>query len=428
MSPDRSPPASRNYPLLLVGQFLGAFGDNFLLKAILGPLTYAMTSGRITEAQVNGENALFSLVFSIPFIVLAPLAGFLNDRLPKTAWLVGGNLVKMAGASIGLAGVWAFPGASSHTVQVMGYAIVGVGACVYSPAKYGILPEVVATERLVKANGTVEMLTLVAIVSGLGLGGILYDRTLSLPACYGAGLALYVVAFACNAAMTRTPQNRGARLSRSVSEFASNFAALFRSRRLGRILAGSALFWFAGSTLRSALQGWGLEVYAQAGISHVTNLKLVLLVLGMVAGIVAGAMLAGRLHRTGDLSWCRRYAFMMAAGLAALGILGGRWGLLPAVLVLVATGAASGLLIVPLNAALQSESDPARLGKTVSVQNFTDYMGIAVGAGYLSFLTRFKLGPNQDLIVLGITVAAITVALGFPRPRGDQPDGGGRRG
>ena len=230
MSPDRSPPASRNYPLLLVGQFLGAFGDNFLLKAILGPLTYAMTSGRITEAQVNGENALFSLVFSIPFIVLAPLAGFLNDRLPKTAWLVGGNLVKMAGASIGLAGVWAFPGASSHTVQVMGYAIVGVGACVYSPAKYGILPEVVATERLVKANGTVEMLTLVAIVSGLGLGGILYDRTLSLPACYGAGLALYVVAFACNAAMTRTPQNRGARLSRSAGSEGSGRRGSRRDR------------------------------------------------------------------------------------------------------------------------------------------------------------------------------------------------------
>lgn len=81
------------------------------------------------------------------------------------------------------------------------------------------------------------------------------------------------------------------------------------------------------------------------------------------------------------------------------------------VLVLVATGAASGLLLVPLNAALQSESDPAKLGKTVSVQNFTDYIGIVCGAGYLSFLTRFNLGPNRDLIVLGITVAVITVSL-----------------
>ncbi len=418
MNPAPAAPSNRNYPLLLVGQFLGAFGDNFLLKAILGPLTYALTSGRITEAAVNGENALYSLVFSAPFIVLAPLAGFLNDRMPKTTWLVGGNLIKVAGAAVGLAGACFLPGAPSHLIQVIGYSIVGLGACVYSPAKYGILPEIVATERLVKANGTVEMLTLVAIVSGLGMGGILYDRTLSLGACYGAGLALYAAALACNAAMTRTPFNANARFRRTLSEFGSNFASLFGSPRLARILVGSALFWFAGSTLRSALQGWGLEVYSQAGVTHVTNFKLVLLVLGMVAGIVTGALLAGRLHGTGDLSWTRRYGFMMAAGLVGLGLLGGRFGLVPAVLVLVATGAFAGLLIVPLNAALQSESDPARLGKTVSVQNFTDYIGIAVGAAYLSLLTHFSLGPNQALVALGVTVAAITVTLGLASPRG----------
>ena len=173
MSPLTPQTPPRNYRLLLVGQFLGAFGDNFLLKAILGPLTYALASGAITEARVNGENALFSLVFSLPFIVLAPFAGFLNDRMPKTTWLVGGNLVKIAGALIGLAGVTPLAGASGHAVQVVGYLVVGIGACVYSPAKYGILPEIIPTARLVKANGTVEMLTLVAIVSGLGLGGIL---------------------------------------------------------------------------------------------------------------------------------------------------------------------------------------------------------------------------------------------------------------
>ena len=408
---------SRNYRLLLVGQFLGAFGDNFLLKAILGPLTYLLSSGRITEAQVNGENALFNLVFSLPFILLAPFAGFLNDRMPKSTWLVGGNAVKILGAAIGLLGVTLLSGPAGHLVQVVGYAVVGVGACVYSPAKYGILPEIVATERLVKANGTVEMLTLVAIVSGLGLGGILYDRTLSLSACYGAGISLYLVALLCNGAMSRTPHNPAARLRASLPEFGRNFALLFGNRRLARILAGSALFWFAGSTLKSGLQGWGLEAYAEAGVTHITNFKLVLLVIGMVAGIVLGAFLAGRLHGTGDLAWSRRYALLMALGLGSLGLLGGKMGLAAPVLVLVATGAASGLLIVPLNAALQSESDPARLGKTVSVQNFTDYIGIALGAAYLSLLTRFNLSPNQDLVVLGVTVAVFTAALGFPQPR-----------
>jgi LPLT family lysophospholipid transporter-like MFS transporter len=401
----------RNYPLLLVGQFLGAFGDNFLLAAILGPLTYALNTGRITEAAVNRENALFGLVFALPFIVLAPLAGFLNDRMPKTAWLVGGNLIKLLGTVTGLVGVFAFAGGASHFVQVIGYTIVGVGACVYSPAKYGILPEIVATERLVKANGTVEMLTLVAIVAGLGGGGILYDHTLSLPTCYAVSAALYGVALICNAAMTRTPCNTGAVLGRSVQQFGASFLTLVRSPRLGRILLGSALFWFAGSTLKSALQGWGLMVYSEAGVTHITNFKLVLLKVGLVAGIVLGAVLAGQLHKTGDLSWARKYGALMAAGFMGLGLLGGTWGIAPVVLVLIATGAAAGLLIVPFNAALQSESDPASLGKTVSIQNFTDYIGIAIGAAFLALLTHFNLSPHQDLMVLGATVAAITLAL-----------------
>src|SRR4030081_1910064 len=97
---------ARIYPLLLAGQFLGAFGDNFLLAAILGPLTYQLTAGTITEQQVNAQNALFSAVFFVPFIVLAPLAGYLNDRMPKTTWLRRGNALKLLGTLVGLTGVW----------------------------------------------------------------------------------------------------------------------------------------------------------------------------------------------------------------------------------------------------------------------------------------------------------------------------------
>jgi LPLT family lysophospholipid transporter-like MFS transporter len=414
-----SPPLSpRNYYLLLAGQFLGAFGDNFLLAAILGPLTYALQSGGITDNVVNSENALFGIVFSVPCIVLAPLAGFLNDRMPKTTWLVGGNLTKLFGTAIGLVAVALHPGAGSHAAQVAGYCIVGVGACFYAPAKYGILPEVVPQDRLVKANGSVEMLTLVAIVAGLGGGVVLYDNTLSLELCYVVSAGLYAVALVCNALMARTKLNPDASLLHSLGEFGSSFLALVRNPRLGRILLGSALFWFAGSTLRTALQGWGLEVFSQASVAHVTNTKLVLFKIGLALGIVAGAMLAGQLHKTGDLTGARRYAFLLAAGLVGLGLLGGAFGLVVVFLVLIVTGCAAGLLVVPFNAALQSETDPAKLGKTVAIQNCTDFIGIAAGAAYLSFLSHFDLTPNQDLMILGVTVAAITLGFGvFNRPR-----------
>jgi LPLT family lysophospholipid transporter-like MFS transporter len=427
MTSNSKGPASRNYPLLLVGQFLGAFGDNFLLAAILGPLTYALNTGKVTETLINGENALFGLVFSIPFIVLAPLAGYLNDRMPKTHWLAGGNLIKLLGTAIGLLGILYARSGAGHTIQVAAYCVVGMGACAYSPAKYGILPEIVSNDRLVKANGMVEMLTLVAIVTGLMGGGLLYDATLSVPDCYVACAALYAAALMCNIGMTRTPFNPKASLLHSAGEFASTFLSMVGNARLGRILLGSALFWFAGSTLKSALQAWGLRVFQEAGIQNVTNFKLVLLKLGMVVGIVAGSFLAGQRHRTGDLSWARRYALVLGAGLSGLGLLGGTFGLTLVVVVLIVTGCAAGLLVVPFNAALQSETDQAKLGKTVSIQNCTDYIGIAVGAAYLSFLSRFKLNPNQDMIVLGITVAVITLGMGMlstkrhPQDRGSHP-------
>jgi LPLT family lysophospholipid transporter-like MFS transporter len=94
-----------------------------------------------------------------------------------------------------------------------------------------------------------------------------------------------------------------------------------------------------------------------------------------------------------------------------LGLLGGHLGLAPVVLVLGFTGAAAGLLVVPFNAALQSESDPTKLGKTVSIQNFTDYLGIAAGAAYLAFLSQFNLGAGGELVALGVTIGAITLAL-----------------
>jgi MFS transporter, LPLT family, lysophospholipid transporter len=412
-------PPGRDYSLLLAGQFLGAFGDNFLLKAILGPLTYEFAAGRITEQRVGAENAIFSAVNFAPFILLAPLAGYLNDRMPKTSWLVGGNIIKIVGAGAGLAGSWMFSSAAGHAWQVAGYAIVGVGACVYSPAKYGILPEILPSERLVKANGMVEMLTLVAILTGIASGALLFDWIRSVPACYGVGMALYALALGFNGAMNRSPCNGTARLRRSVAEFGRNLGSLASHPRLGRILLGSGMFWFAGAVLRSNLQGWGLAVFRAAGVAKVTNFKLALLVVGLTLGVVAGSLLAGQLHKVGDLTRTRRYGFLLAISISALGLLGGRLGISVAVIALIAAGVFAGLLLVPLNAALQAESDRGKLGKTVSAQNFVDYLSMTLGAGFLGLLSRWNLTPA--LIFDSVAVVLLLFTLGLRIKPGSQP-------
>ena len=409
---------NRNYSLLLSGQFLGAFGDNFLLAAILGPLTFQLLSGTITEQHVNTQNALFSAVFFVPFILLAPLAGFFNDRLPKTTGLLTGNLLKMFGAACGLLGVWLNAGDfhGSHSWQVAGYALVGLGACVYSPAKYGVLPEILPPGRLVKANGTVEMLTLIAILGGLWGGAALYDHTRALTACYAVAIGLYAAALLLNVCMQRTPNNPEARLRRSVSEFGTSLFSLARHPRLGRVLLGCGMFWFAGAVLRSNLQGWGLASLQSAGVSDITNQKLALLKIGLIAGIVGGSLLAGQLHKVGELGWVRRYGFLLAISILLLGLVGGQAGLVMAVLLLIATGLAAGLLLIPLNAALQHEGDQTKLGKTIAVQNFVDYFAMLGGAGFLQLLSKFNLTPGQVFVALAATLVALAIGLRVSRP------------
>ena len=93
--------ARRNYPLLLVSQFLGAFGDNAILAVILGQLTFQQQAGKITESQLSAANAIYTSLLFVPYVLLAPLAGYLNDRYAKTRWLSGGNLIKLLGTLIG---------------------------------------------------------------------------------------------------------------------------------------------------------------------------------------------------------------------------------------------------------------------------------------------------------------------------------------
>lgn len=415
--PPLPPPSinsKRNYPLLLIGQFLGAFGDNFLLAVILAPLTFQLLSGQITEQQVNSQNVLFSAVFFLPFILLAPLAGFLNDRFPKTSGLLWGNLLKLAGTAIGFLGLsFSATHAAGLTWQLIGYTVVGLGACVYSPAKYGVLPEILPADRLVKANGSVEMLTLVAILGGLWGGATLYDHTRALSTCYLAAGGLYVLALTLNAAMQRTPHDPRASWRHSLREFVSSLTHLISHARLGRVLLGCGMFWFAGAVLRSNLQGWGLETLRAAGVADITNQKLALLKIGLILGVVAGSILAGQLHRIGDLRWARRYGFVLALGVLALGLLGGRLGLVAAVIALVITGIVAGLLLIPLNASLQHESHQGHLGKTIAVQNFVDYVSMLAGAGFLQLMTFFHLAPSGVFVALAFALVAFASVLRF---------------
>lgn len=299
---------TRNYSLLLSGQFLSAFGDNAILMIILGPLMAQLREGIITPVEQQITNIIYTSLLFIPYVLLAPLAGYLNDRFAKERWLMGGNFIKLTGTALAALSVMMGP-----IWLGLGYFIVGVGACVYSPAKYGILPEILPEERLVKANGTVELLTLIAILAGNISGALMFDH-LSTVVCYLLIMAVYGASLGLNAFMTPTPSYPEVVLKDSVREFFQNAGDLLKNKRLARVLVGTSTFWICGALLKMNFQPWGQQV-----LKLQTATDISLLGLWLSIGVMAGSVLAGQLYRVGDLRATRRWGWLLAGVVALLG-------------------------------------------------------------------------------------------------------------
>ncbi|HTH46674.1 MAG TPA: MFS transporter [Candidatus Limnocylindria bacterium] len=421
--------SNRNYPLLLASQFLGAFGDNAILAVIVGQLTLLQKAGQISQEELRQRGTIYTSILFIPYVLLAPLAGFLNDRHAKTSWLRGGNLLKLLGTAICALSIW-----YGYAWQGIGYFIVGIGSTMYGPAKYGILPEILPREKLVKANGMVELLTLLAILFGAIGGSVIVDR-LPVSACYGVLLGIFAASLGLNLLMTRSPSNPNVHLAASVGEFFQHFGGLLRSPRLGKVLIGTALFWVCGASMKINFQPWGLDV-----LKLPDNTQIALLGLWLSVGVMIGSIGAGMLYKVGDLRHTRWFGFALAALLAVvfaveplgLGEIGRKLietvkpdgtksvalVVLPAVMVLLAAaGVAAGLFLIPLNAALQAESDPQKLGKTIAVQNFTDNCGMIL-AGLIVFVcVQAHLSASQVFLVLAGLVTCVVAWLRIPAKR-----------
>jgi LPLT family lysophospholipid transporter-like MFS transporter len=399
----------RNYPLLLAGQFLSAFGDNLILMLILGPFLNQFKAGTITGEAQSVANIYYTSLLFMPYVLLAPLAGYLNDRFSKNRWLLGGNFIKLAGAGLVALGL-----VFGSAWQGIGYFTVGIGACVYSPAKYGILPEILPAERLVKANGLMELLTLIAILTG-NIGGSAAFGGYSLRFCYLLVIGVYGLSLVLNLLMSRTPSHREVRLRGSIRQFFSNLAGLFSQKRLARILVGTALFWICGAILKMNFQPWGQQV-----LRLTTMLQISLLGLWLSVGVMMGSVLAGQLYAVGDLHATRRYGWLLAAGIAVLGSIGWLMGhglnypgiLAPAVLIL--TGLIAGLFLIPLNAALQAESRKDKLGKTIATQNGFENLAM-LGGSLLAFIdVKVGFNPSELFLALAAFAAIVVVWLKVP--------------
>jgi len=332
---------------LLAAQFLSAMADNAILIV-------AIASFKL--AGVHNMEAPLQDAFILPFILLAPFAGPVADGFSKGRVMLAANLAKLGGALAMAAGA----------NEIAAYCLVGIGAMLYSPAKYGILTQMFGSAALVRANSLIESSTIAAILIGVLLGGWLADY--SLPWAYAGVMIAYALAAVANLFIPRLPaESPGGRFHPwlLIKAFSASVVQLFRNRDARFSLLGTSIFWGSGITLRSMLFAW-----VPAALLILDNRTPANLMGAVSIGIVLGAGVAGLWISLANVN--RALIGGLLLGPVVLG-LAFMHSLTPAAMLMVAIGACGGLFVVPLNALLQERGHKTiGAGNALAVQNFSE--------------------------------------------------------
>jgi acyl-[acyl-carrier-protein]-phospholipid O-acyltransferase/long-chain-fatty-acid--[acyl-carrier-protein] ligase len=383
-----------------VAQFLGALNDN-LYKMVLSLLVMHTA----TSAQAGGTSlSLIGAIFILPFFLFSGYAGHLADVCSKRHVLVATKALEIA--AMGLGYVAFLTGRLEFMLGVL--FLMALQSTLFSPAKYGILPEILPDRALSWANGLVEMSTFLAIILGTTLGSALFmgwQDQLGV-----IGLVLIAIAIAGTLASLSIPHVPAAGACKTFrrnpwGEIASGLKRLYSEKPLWLTVMGMTYFWFLGALLQMALILLGKDVLA------VEDLRVGLLQTSLAIGIGIGSLAAGRL--SGD---------KVELGLVPLGAIGmGVCALLlvlaipayPSVAVaLVGLGVAGGLFIVPLNAFLQQKSGAGEKGRLIATSNFLGTCGILLASGALWVCQEFlQISADRIILTFGLGTLLGTVYI-----------------
>ena len=384
---------SRGMIAVLIAQFLSALADNALLFAAIALLR--------SQSAPDWQIPMLQEFFVIAFILMAPFVGPIADGFAKGRVMLAANCIKLLGAT-----------AMFLQLQpLLAYGLVGVGAAAYSPAKYGILSELVAPDKLVKANGLIEGSTIVAILLGAVLGGKLADASTNIALISICGC--YLLAATANTFIPKLPVARPdtkLQPSKLVKEFVAALSTLSLDKDARFSLIGSSIFWGAGSTLRLLLVAWVPVALSINDLSMPANLS------GAVAiGIAVGAALAANLVSLKNINR------VLPAGLLIgvfIMLFAHTTSLIVAIILLVLVGAAGGFYVVPLNALLQERGhETVGAGNAVAVQNFFENFCMLTLIGLYIVLQKNNVPVISIAFIFGGIILLSIGILSFKRLR-----------
>jgi MFS family permease len=397
----------RGFYTIMAAQFFSSLADNALLIVAIALLTAMKAPPSLTP--------LLKLSFVLFYVLLAAFLGAFADSMPKGRVMFIANLIKIAGCALIFVGV--------H--PLLACAVVGFGAAVYSPAKYGILTELLPAEKLVAANGWIEGLTVMSIILGTVLGGALVNpHTMSwllsvdvpgidtgidtpLEASLAMLIGIYVLAALFNLRIPDTGARYGhqeRKPMRLIADFATCSATLWRDK-LGQIsLAVTTLFWGVGATLQFIVIKWA-ERSLQMPLDKASTL------VGVVAiGVAVGAALAAKLIPL------RKSLTVIPLGI----VMGGVVTVMTlvhsveiAVVLLLIIGLLSGFFVVPMNALLQHRGHVLMsAGHSIAVQNFNENLSVLTMLAIYAILIKLNIDLNIVIVLFGLSLAAVMYLIG----------------
>lgn len=368
-------------------QFMSAFADNLNFFLIVGMVN--RSGGDNPDAMV----AYIQIAFLLAYVVLAPIVGAFADKKAKSRVLLVGNLLKGTGIALLLFGL----------PPALCYVFVGVGAVVYSPAKYGILSELTNSEsELLRANAKVEGTTILAILLGTVAGGILAQNS-DLPAIL-ACLGVYLISLLLTLTIPARGGNAAIRYGESAQAFFRDIAALLRIRRARFSLVGTSSFWLTASVLRIALVAW---LPVNLGISDTQDQSLII---GVTAvGVVLSSALTPFLVPPGKLHRGFYFGIFMVICLMVASLIPNLWFTIALLFVI---GILGGIFLIPLNTMLQEEGRAViGPGKTIAVQNFTEQALTVLGLTIYLTMSELQVSINLSVVGMGIVLLLFILYL-----------------
>jgi MFS family permease len=398
---------NRGFYTIMAAQFFSSLADNALILVAIGLLTAMKAPASFIP--------LLKLWFVLPYVVLAAFLGAFADSKPKGRVMFIANLIKVAGCALIFFGV--------H--PLVACAVVGFGAAVYSPAKYGILTELLPAEKLVAANGWIEGLTVMSIILGTVMGGLLVSvnggawlMTLDAPAIdtgidtpLKASLAVLIAVYAAAAIFNLRIPDTGARYERQesnpiklIADFAECSGTLWKDK-LGQIsLAVTTLFWGAGAALQFIVLRW-----AERSL-HMELDKASTLIGVFAIGVAVGAAMAAKLIPLRKSLTVIPLGIVMGIVVMGMTLVHSVTVAVPLLLII---GLLSGFFVVPMNALLQHRGHVLMsAGHSIAVQNFNENLSILTMLAVYAIMISMNLDLNVIIVLFGFTLSGLMYMIG----------------